>query len=72
MFQSCVASEQVMRSAGRFAMVYSQDGTRRRSSYVQTLPGAIVAGRLMCSDEMPTPAEIDHVLKTGHVPERSG
>ncbi|MDG1266294.1 MAG: 5-dehydro-2-deoxygluconokinase [Ilumatobacter sp.] len=34
--------------------------------------GAIVAGRLMCSDEMPTPAEIDHVLKTGQVPERVG
>ena len=32
--------------------------------------GAIVAGRLMCSDEMPTPAEIDHVLETGQVPER--
>ena len=25
--------------------------------------GAIVAGRLMCSDEMPTPAEIDHLLQ---------
>jgi len=32
--------------------------------------GAIVAGRLMCSDEMPTPAEIDHLLATGDVPER--
>lgn len=32
--------------------------------------GAIVAGRLMCSDEMPTPAEIDHLLETGVVPER--
>ena len=26
--------------------------------------GAIVAGRLMCCDEMPTPAEIDHLLAT--------
>ena len=32
--------------------------------------GAIVAGRLMCSDEMPTSAEIDHLLTTGRVPER--
>jgi 5-dehydro-2-deoxygluconokinase len=32
--------------------------------------GAIVAGRLMCSDEMPTPEEIDHLLATGEVPER--
>jgi 5-dehydro-2-deoxygluconokinase len=32
--------------------------------------GAIVAGRLMCSDEMPTPSEIDHLLATGQVPER--
>ena len=32
--------------------------------------GAIVAGRLMCSDEMPTSAEIDHLLATGEVPER--
>lgn len=32
--------------------------------------GAIVAGRLMCSDEMPTPSEIDHLLATGDVPER--
>jgi len=32
--------------------------------------GAIVAGRLMCSDEMPTSAEIDHLLATGNVPER--
>lgn len=32
--------------------------------------GAIVAGRLMCSDEMPTAAEIDVLLETGRVPER--
>ena len=32
--------------------------------------GAIVAGRLMCSDDMPTSAEIDHILQTGMVPER--
>ncbi len=32
--------------------------------------GAIVAGRLMCSDEMPTTAEIDDLLATGIVPER--
>ncbi|MEQ1701215.1 MAG: 5-dehydro-2-deoxygluconokinase [Ilumatobacteraceae bacterium] len=32
--------------------------------------GAIVAGRLMCSDEMPTAAEIDHLLATGEVPVR--
>jgi len=32
--------------------------------------GAIVAGRLMCSDEMPTPPEIDHLLSTGEVPPR--
>ena len=32
--------------------------------------GAIVAGRLMCSDEMPTSAEIDHLLATGEVPDR--
>ena len=32
--------------------------------------GAIVAGRLMCSDEMPTSDEIDHLLATGNVPER--
>ncbi len=32
--------------------------------------GAIVAGRLMCSDEMPTAAEIDHLLATGNVPDR--
>lgn len=32
--------------------------------------GAIVAGRLMCSDEMPTVAEIDVLLETGRVPER--
>jgi len=32
--------------------------------------GAIVAGRLMCSDEMPTPPEIDHLLDTGEVPPR--
>jgi 5-dehydro-2-deoxygluconokinase len=32
--------------------------------------GAIVAGRLMCSDEMPTPDEIDHLLSTGEVPKR--
>ncbi|MEL6891249.1 MAG: 5-dehydro-2-deoxygluconokinase [Actinomycetota bacterium] len=32
--------------------------------------GAIVAGRLMCSDEMPTPSEIDHLLSTGDVPPR--
>lgn len=32
--------------------------------------GAIVAGRLMCSDEMPTPTEIDHLLATGEVPVR--
>lgn len=32
--------------------------------------GAIVAGRLMCSDEMPTPPEIDHLLATGEVPMR--
>ncbi len=32
--------------------------------------GAIVAGRLMCSDDMPTAAEIDHLLATGEVPER--
>lgn len=33
--------------------------------------GAIVAGRLMCSDEMPTASEIDHLLATGDVPERA-
>jgi len=32
--------------------------------------GAIVAGRLMCSDEMPTSEEIDHLLTTGEVPNR--
>ena len=32
--------------------------------------GAIVAGRLMCSDDMPTQVEIDHLLETGIVPER--
>ena len=32
--------------------------------------GAIVAGRLMCSDDMPTAAEIDSLLATGIVPER--
>ncbi|MEM8747382.1 MAG: 5-dehydro-2-deoxygluconokinase [Actinomycetota bacterium] len=32
--------------------------------------GAIVAGRLMCSDEMPTSPEIDHLLATGEVPPR--
>jgi 5-dehydro-2-deoxygluconokinase len=32
--------------------------------------GAIVAGRLMCSDEMPTATEIDHLIATGLVPER--
>ncbi len=32
--------------------------------------GAIVAGRLMCSDDMPTSVEIDHLLDTGIVPER--
>ncbi len=32
--------------------------------------GAIVAGRLMCSDDMPTAVEIDHLLATGMVPER--
>jgi 5-dehydro-2-deoxygluconokinase len=32
--------------------------------------GAIVAGRLMCSDEMPTVEEIDELLETGVVPER--
>jgi 5-dehydro-2-deoxygluconokinase len=32
--------------------------------------GAIVAGRLMCSDDMPTPAEIDHLLATGDVLDR--
>lgn len=32
--------------------------------------GAIVAGRLMCSDEMPTVGEIDHLLATGTVPAR--
>ncbi len=32
--------------------------------------GAIVAGRLMCSDDMPTAAEIDDLLTTGIVPER--
>ena len=32
--------------------------------------GAIVAGRLMCSDDMPTAAEIDQILLTGVVPER--
>ena len=32
--------------------------------------GAIVAGRLMCSDEMPTPEEIDVLLDTGVVPDR--
>jgi len=32
--------------------------------------GAIVAGRLMCSDEMPTSDEIDHLLDTGNVPPR--
>lgn len=32
--------------------------------------GAIVAGRLMCSDDMPTTEEIDHLLDTGVVPER--
>jgi len=32
--------------------------------------GAIVAARLMCSDDMPTAAEIDHLMETGIVPER--
>ncbi len=32
--------------------------------------GAIVAGRLMCSDEMPTAGEIDHLITTGLVPQR--
>ena len=32
--------------------------------------GAIVAARLMCSDEMPTAAEIDQLRSTGIVPER--
>ena len=32
--------------------------------------GAIVAGRLTCSDAMPTPEEIDEMLATGRVPER--
>ncbi len=32
--------------------------------------GAIVAGRLMCSDSMPTSAEIDHLLQTGNMPEQ--
>lgn len=32
--------------------------------------GAIVAGRLMCSDDMPTAAEIDELLATGIVPAR--
>ena len=32
--------------------------------------GAIVAGRLMCSDAMPTAAEIDQLLQTGVIPER--
>jgi len=32
--------------------------------------GAIVASRLMCSDEMPTSAEIDELLATGLVPDR--
>ena len=32
--------------------------------------GAIVAGRLMCSDDMPTAVEIDLLLETGIVPER--
>ena len=32
--------------------------------------GAIVAGRLMCSDEMPTAAEIDYLIETGLVPQR--
>ena len=32
--------------------------------------GAIVAGRLMCSDDMPTAAEIDHLIDTGVVPQR--
>ena len=32
--------------------------------------GAIVAGRLMCSDDMPTIAEIDHLLATGVILER--
>ncbi len=33
--------------------------------------GAIVAGRLMCSDDMPTAAEIDQLMETGIVPERT-
>lgn len=33
--------------------------------------GAIVAGRLMCSDEMPTAGEIDELLATGRVPPRT-
>ena len=32
--------------------------------------GAIVAGRLMCSDDMPTAAEIDQLLATGIMPAR--
>ena len=32
--------------------------------------GAIVAGRLMCSDEMPTSAEMITCLTTGEVPDR--
>jgi len=32
--------------------------------------GAIVAGRLTCSDAMPTPEEIDEMLETGRLPER--
>ena len=32
--------------------------------------GAIVAGRLMCSDDMPTVAEIDHLIATGVILER--
>ncbi len=33
--------------------------------------GAIVASRLMCSDDMPTSAEIDELLATGLVPDRT-
>jgi len=38
--------------------------------YRANAAGAIVAGRLMCSDEMPTADEIDHLLATGNVAKR--
>ena len=33
--------------------------------------GAIVAARLLCSDAMPTVAEIDYFLETSHVPQQA-